>query len=283
MKFCVFGPVQRYCLITKRINTLLTLINRYLVMEKNFLKDSQYFREKIFRTAEEKNDSEKELEEIFDKVLESENNKELEKIEVNFNLENFINDPEKQTAEITDGADIEEITTEIINGMNKNSEEIKGVIEKNDSLGNLFIKIDLDGEIKILQSVGTPNLEQELENSVIIKSDINQDKIAYAFPYNNFADNKTQELSDDYLAIPDYLSFIKSYEIKKTGLNSNTEEVSDYINNEEQRNRFQKPISSISGLMIESFYEPKTESMSESMLYSVSRISRLEKTDYDDE
>lgn len=256
-------------------------------MEKEFLKDClRYFKGEIFKTTEEKNDSEKELEKIFDKVLKSEISNEQEKIieGFDFNLENFIEDIEKQIIEISKETDIEKGKTENINELNKNSEEIKE-FEKEDSLGDFFRKFDMEEVILGLQFRETQNLERELENLQII-DDEGQEKIDYASPYTLQTTTNIQELSENYWDIPDYMSSIKGYEIKKNSLDEKYGEMITYLK-EEQVNSFQRLISSMSELMIESIYEPRmesmTESMTESMMYAITRISSFEKTRYKDE
>ena len=95
--------------------------------------------------------------------------KEDEKItEQEFNLENFINDLEKQVVDINKNAEIEDVNTEDISKPNKNLDEARDTIEKNYFLSDFFRQLDIEEVIPVLQSKEIQNLEQELENIEII-------------------------------------------------------------------------------------------------------------------
>ncbi|MEK6831048.1 MAG: hypothetical protein AABX77_03385 [Nanoarchaeota archaeon] len=212
--------------------------------------------------------------------------KENEKItEQEFNLENFINDLEKQVVDINKNAEIEDVNTEDISKPNKNLDEARDTIEKNYFLSDFFRQLDIEEVIPVLQSKEIQNLEQELENIEIIEKDEEEEKIAYSSQYTNSI-NAVQEFSENYWETPDYLSSMKSYDIKKTASESNYGELISYLDKEEQSNSFQKSIYSISELMIETVSEQNElmpQSISQSIIYAATRISSFERAYYDED
>ena len=270
---------------TKGINTPLTLISCYLVMEKEFLEVNL----QDFNVKKEVFESEIKFSEKSEEINIPVNEnfiKENEKItEQEFNLENFINDLEKQVVDINKNAEIEDVNTGDISKPNKNLDEARDAIEKNDFLSDFFRQLDIEEVIPVLQSKEIQNLEQELENIEIIEKDEEEEKIAYSSQYTNSI-NAVQEFSENYWETPDYLSSMKSYDIKKTASESNYGELIAYLDKEEQSTSFQKSIYSISELMIETVSEQNElipQSISQSMIYAATRISSFERAYYDED